>query len=255
MGSRRHLLVLLVTTLALTSAVPAQATVRFVSKAGADDNVCTVAPGCASLNYAMNWVSSGDEISIGAGTYDAPDSIFPNVPLDIHGDTAVDRSATKLRGPGSFIAVGSGGAGTHIHHLSFESTGTNFGAGALLAVNAPPLLEDLAISIDNAGNPVGRDAVSADVQLPSSGVVTLKDSTITANSNTSAPTVSAFNGQLVVRNVSISRTSGGSSPALGVIGSGNFPAATIDAKDVTISVDTGACINLSPQAGAGSIFD
>src|SRR3954468_19167747 len=111
MGSRRHLLVLLATTFALTSAAPAQATVRFVSKTGTDDNDCTVAPGCASLNYTMGFVSGGDEVRIGAGIYDVGNPISPNVPLDIHGDLASDRSATKLRGPGSFMSFGSGADG------------------------------------------------------------------------------------------------------------------------------------------------
>src|SRR4051794_32239980 len=256
MGSHRHLLVFLVTALALTFAAPADATVRYMSKTGTDAGDCSVAPGCATLTYIFGFISAGDEVSIGPGTYDVNGSVSANVPLDIHGDLGQDRSATKLRAPGSFIDVGSTGAGTHIHHLSFESTGTNFGFVALLEIaGGNSLLEDLAISIDNSGFATNRDAVEAAVQLPSSGVVTFRDSTVTANSSTSTPTVGAFNGQLVVRNVSITRTGGGSAPALGVINGGGNPAPTIDAKDVVISVDGGSCVTLTQQAGGGSIID
>ena len=106
--------------LAMATGGGAAAATRSVSPTGTDAGNCSASP-CRTIQYAVSQASSGDTISVAAGTYNESVSVTKRLALVGHGAT-ID-AAGKTSPPNGIVISGSGAAGTALTGFTVKNAG------------------------------------------------------------------------------------------------------------------------------------
>ena len=147
---------------------------RYVTTTGSDASVdCSLAAPCRTVQHAADVATSGDTISIGAGTFGTVDMSFKGLTL-----TGAGMNATYLDG-GNVATVVTGGYATYnISDLTIQNgRSSTYAAGVYLSNQATLTMDRVRIT-SNTGT---GDAVGG--LYAANSIVTLNDSIISNNTS------------------------------------------------------------------------
>jgi hypothetical protein len=129
--------VVVVMLLAAFGSSPAHAATRYATPAGTSKSTACAAAAPCTLDRAVNGAAPGDEVVVGAGTYDLSTALKPSATIDVHGDR--DHASPRVIGDtrlSSSVLIFRGGT---IAHLSLEATARDQRALTLQAGTADGL--------------------------------------------------------------------------------------------------------------------
>jgi hypothetical protein len=81
---------------------------------------CSAAGPC-EIEHAVEGAAAGDEVIVAPGTYHLTGSLYPTVPIDLHGVAGQPRPHLVGYGSAALLTFKSGGS---LRHLAVEATGS-----------------------------------------------------------------------------------------------------------------------------------
>jgi hypothetical protein len=99
-------------------------------------DTCSATSPC-NIDYAVEGAAAGDEVIVTPGTYTLTSSLYPTVPIDVHGVAGQPRPHLIGNGATALLTFKSGGS---LRHLALEATGSGQDALTLRGGLAEDLL-------------------------------------------------------------------------------------------------------------------